>query len=84
MLRPVKLTRTFLLLVSKHARILSLLFEPGSVICLVPQAVAIREWAKEGAGTADELLDHMLPVGQVEIPPRGLEQALEHVRFSEA
>jgi hypothetical protein len=83
-LRPVRLTRAFLLLVSKHARILSLLLQPGAVIWLVPQTIAIRERAKEGAGTADGLLDHALPVGQVETPPRGLQLALEHVGYSDA
>ena len=82
-LRPVKLTRTFLLLVSKHARILSLLLEPGAVIWLVPQSIALREWAREGAGTAYDLLRHALPVGTVDTPPRGLMQALEHVGFGE-
>lgn len=83
-LRPVKLTRTLLLLVSKHARILSLLLEPGAVIWLVPQAIAMREWASEGVGTADDLLAHALPVGQVKTPPRGLEQALGHFGYSDA
>jgi len=80
-LRPVKLTRTFILLVSKHARILAVLREPGAVIWLVPQSVAMREWAREGAGTAYDLLRHALPVGTVETPPRGLERALSHVGF---
>ena len=83
MLRPVKLTRTFLLLVSKHARILSLLLEPGAVIWLVPQTVAMREWAREGVGTAYDLLSHALRVGRVEARPRGLEEALEHVGHRE-
>jgi hypothetical protein len=80
-LRPVKLTRTFLLLVSKQAKILALLLEPGAVIWLVPQTIAVREWAREGAGTAHDLLRHALPVGTVDRRPRGLEQALAHVRF---
>jgi hypothetical protein len=78
-LRPVTLTRTFLLPVSKHAHVLSLLREPGAVIWLVPQRVAIREWAREGVGSYEELVPHMLPVGQVQMPRRGLERALEHV-----
>ncbi|MGO9499246.1 MAG: hypothetical protein ACLQA5_21425 [Solirubrobacteraceae bacterium] len=82
--RPVKLTRTFLLLVSKHAPILSLLLEPGAVIWLVPQWVAIREWAREGTGSAGDLLAHALPVGRVDTTPHGLEQALEHVGYSYA
>jgi hypothetical protein len=69
--------------VSKHARILSLLLEPGAVIWLVPESVALREWAKEGAGAAYDLLRHALPVGTVDAPPRGLERALEHVGFGE-
>ncbi len=78
-LRPVKLERTYLLLVSKHAHVLSLLLKPGSIVWLVPQMVAMREWAREGLGTAYDLLSRALPVGRVTEPPRGLEQTLEHV-----
>jgi hypothetical protein len=82
-LGPIALTRTYLLLVSKHAHVLSLLRESDSVVWLVQQSVAMREWAREGLGTAYDLLSHALPVGLVTAPPRGLEQALEHVGFRE-
>ncbi len=79
MLRPLELQRSYLLLVSKHAHVLSLLLKPGSVVWLMPQWVAISEWAREGLGTAHDLLAHALPVGQVTAPPAGLEAALAHV-----
>ena len=80
--RPVALTRTYLLLVSKQARMLSLLRRPGATIWLVPHAVALREWAKEGAGTGYDLYSQALPVGLVTAPPAGLDAALGHVGFS--
>ena len=79
--RPVKLERTYLLLFSKHAPILSFLEQSGSVIWLVPETVAVREWAREGLGTADELVACALPVGAVQAPLPGLEMALEHVGY---
>jgi hypothetical protein len=83
-LRPVKLTRTYLLLASKQARILAYLREPGTTIWLVPQAVAWREWAKEGLGTADDVFSRALPVGQVNTRPVHLDTVLRHIGFSEA
>lgn len=80
--RPITLTRTYLLLVSKQARILSLLRQRGATIWLVPHAVALREWAKEGTGTGYELYSQALPVGLVTAPPVGLDAALGHVGFS--
>jgi hypothetical protein len=80
--RPVALTRTYLLLVSKQARMLSLLRRPGATIWLVPHAVALREWAKEGAGTGYELHSQALPIGLVTTPPVGLGAALAHVGWA--
>jgi hypothetical protein len=80
--RPIALTRTYLLFVSKQAKMLSLLRQRGATIWLVPQAVAVREWAKEGAGTGYDLYSQALPVGLVTTPPVGLEAALVHVGFS--
>jgi hypothetical protein len=80
--RPIALTRTYLLLVSKQARMLSFLRQRDATIWLVPHAVALREWAKEGAGTGYELYSQALPVGLVEMPPAGLGAALRHVGFS--
>jgi hypothetical protein len=80
--RPIALTRTYLLLVSKQARILSFLRQRGATIWLVPHAVAVREWAKEGTGTGYELYSQALPVGLVTAPPVGLGAALGHVGFS--
>jgi hypothetical protein len=80
--RPIALTRTYLLLVSKQARILSFLRQRGATIWLVPHAVALREWAKEGAGTGYDLYSQALPVGLVNAPPVGLDAALVHVGFS--
>lgn len=82
-IRPAELTRTYLLLVSKHARILSFLRQPGATIWLVPQTVALREWAKEGLGIAYEVYSRALPVGVVDAPPAGLDSALEHVGYDE-
>jgi hypothetical protein len=81
-IRPIALTRTYLLLVSKQARMLSFLRQRGATIWLVPRAVALREWAKEGAGTGYELYSQALPVGLVTAPPVGLGAALGHVGFS--
>ena len=80
--RPIALTRTYLLLVSKQARMLSFLRQRGATIWLVPHAVALREWAKEGAGTGYELYSQALSVGLVTAPPVGLGAALGHVGFS--
>lgn len=81
---PVAVTRTFLLALSKTAHILTFLREPGATIWLVPQAVASREWAKEGLAVFEDLYSRALPVGIVTRPPAGLEAALEHVGFSGA
>jgi hypothetical protein len=80
--RPIALTRTYLLLVSKQARILFFLRQRGATIWLVPHAVALREWAKEGTGTGYDLYSQALPVGVVTAPPVGLDAALGHVGFS--
>lgn len=80
--RPIALTRTYLLLVRKQARILSLLRQRGATIWLVPHAVALREWAKEGTGTGHELYSQALPVGLVTMPPAGLGAALAHVGWA--
>ncbi len=80
--RPIALTRTYLLLVSKQARMLSFLRQRGATIWLVPHVVALREWAKEGTGTGYELYSQALPVGLVTAPPVGLGAALGHVGFS--
>jgi hypothetical protein len=80
--RPIALTRTYLLLVSKQARMLSVVCQRGATIWLVPHAVALREWAKEGAGTGYDLYSRALPVGLVTTPPAGLAAALGHVGFS--
>ena len=77
--RPIALTRTYLLLVSKQARMLSFLRQRGATIWLVPHAVALREWAKEGTGTGYDLYSQALPVGLVTMPPAGLGAALIHV-----
>lgn len=79
--RPTALTRTYLLLVSKQARILSLLRQPGATVWLVPHTVALNEWTKEGAGTGYDLYSRALPVGLVTSPPAGLDAALDHVGF---
>ena len=63
--RPIAPTRTYLLLVSKQARMLSFLCQRGATICLVPHVVALREWAKEGTGTGYDLYSRALPVGLV-------------------
>ena len=80
--RPIALTRTYLLLVSKQARMLSFLRQRGATIWLVPHAVALREWAKEGVGTGYDLYSQALPVGLVTTPPVGLDAALAHVGFA--
>lgn len=82
--RPVALTRMFLLALTKTAHILTFLREPGATIWLVPQTVALREWAKEGLGVFEDLYSRALPVGIVTRPPAGLEAALEHVGFTGA
>jgi len=82
-IRPVTLTRTYLLLVSRQARILSLLREPGATVWLIPQGLAWRERAKEGAGTAYDVYSRALPIGVVPTPPSGLDLALEHVGYCE-
>jgi hypothetical protein len=76
---PAPFRRTYLILVSKQANVLSLLLKPGTSIWLVPQPAAVTEWAKEGTGTAYDLLATALPVGVVQAPPVALRQALEHV-----
>jgi hypothetical protein len=81
--RPLKLRRTYLLVVAKQPRIIAILRRPGAVAWLVPQALAISEWAKEGAGTPEELYSCALPVGSVTRPPAGLARALAHVGFDE-
>ena len=48
----------------------------------MPQAVAWREWAKEGLGAAEDTYPRALPVGVVTRPPAGLEAALAHVGFA--
>ena len=78
------MTRTFLLALSKTAHILTFLREPGATIWLVPQTVAMREWAKEGLGVFEDLYSRALPVGIVTAPPAGLEAALAHVGFTGA
>jgi len=80
--RPVAVTRTYLLVLSKTAHILAFLREPGTTIWLVPQAVAWRERAKEGLGAAEDLYSRALPVGVVTRAPAGLEAAPAHVGFA--
>lgn len=82
-LRPLKLRRTYLLLLAKQPRIIAILRRPGAVAWLVPHDTAISEWAKEGAGTPEELYSRALPVGTVTRPPAGLARALAHVGFDE-
>lgn len=82
-LRPLKLRRTYLLVVAKQPQIIAILRRPGAVVWLVPHATAINAWAKEGAGTAEELYSRALPVGSVIRPPAGLARALAHVGFDE-
>lgn len=82
--RPVAVTRTFLLALSEAAHVLTFLREPGATIWLVPQAVALREWAKEGLGVFEDLYSRALPVGIVTASPAGLEAALAHVGFTGA
>jgi hypothetical protein len=59
-----------------------LLRQRGATIWLVPHAVALREWAQEGAGTGYEPYSQALPVGLVTAPLTGLDAALGHVGFS--
>ena len=47
--RPVAVTRTFLLALSKTAHILTFLREPGATIWLVPQTVALARMGEGGA-----------------------------------
>ena len=59
-----------------------MLRQRGVTIWLVPHAVALREWAQEGAGTGYEPYSQALPVGLVTAPLTGLDAALGHVGFS--
>ena len=82
-LRPLKLRRTYLLVVAKQPWIIAILRRPGAVAWLVPQATAISDWAKEGADTPEELYSRALSVGSVTRPPAGLARALARVGFDE-
>ena len=79
--RPWPVRRTFLLLISTQARVLSWLQEPGTTVWLVPHTVGVREWTKEGAGTANQLWRESLPLGRIQAPHTNLELALEHVGY---
>jgi hypothetical protein len=59
--KPLDLTRTYLLLASKGGQPLAWLAEPGTNIWLIPHELAIREWAKEGAGAAAASMTECCP-----------------------
>jgi hypothetical protein len=79
--QPIALSRTFLLLLSKQAHILSWLQHPATSVWLVPHSAGIEAWAKEGAGTAGELWAQCLPLGEIELPSVNLGLALKHVGY---
>ena len=80
--RPVNLRRTFMLMVSKQARLLSWLQEPGTAVWLTPKAADLRAWAQEGLGTPDDFYATSLPLAVVQQPSMGVGLALRHVGFT--
>ena len=81
--RPVKVRRTYLLVVASQPRTIAILRRPGAGVWLVPHTAAISDWAKEGAGNPWELYSRALPVGSVTRPPMGLARALAHVGYDD-
>jgi hypothetical protein len=80
--RPVNLRRTFMLLLSKQAQLLSWLQQPGTTVWLTPKAAGLRAWAREGLSTPEDFYAASLPVAVVQEPSMGLGLALRHVGFS--
>ena len=77
--RPRRLRRTYLLLASKGAHVLTYLTQPGAHVWLVPQQVGMREWAREGTGTAYDIWGQSLPLGHIQTPINSIRLALRHV-----
>ena len=77
--KPIRLTRTYLLLASKGGRALEWLAQPGTNVWLIPHRLAIREWAKEGLGSSQDIYDRILPIGEVLEPSLAIEAAMTHI-----
>lgn len=60
------------------------LAEPGTNVWLIPHKLAIQEWAKEGAGTADDVNSRMFPLGEVIESVLSIQHALRHIRHPAA
>ena len=71
-----------MLLVSKQARLLSWLQEPGTAVWLTPKAAGLRAWAREGLSTPQDFYATSLPLAVVREPSMGLGIALRHVGFT--
>lgn len=80
--RPIKLSRTFLLLISKQAAILSTLQQSGASVWLFPKDIALREGARQGKGSAYDIYSRALPLGAVTAPTTNLDIALKHVGYN--
>jgi hypothetical protein len=71
-----------MLLVSKQARLLSWLQEPGTAVWLTPKAEGLGAWAREGLSTPDDFYATSLPLAVVQQPSIGLGLALRHIELS--
>jgi hypothetical protein len=77
--KPRHIQRTFLLLGSRNLPLLEPLTKTGSTIWLVPKHIGVREWAREGTGTAYDIWKHSLPLGYITTPMASIQLALHHL-----
>jgi hypothetical protein len=77
--RPWELRRTFLLMLSTRLDIYAALTRPGTTIWLVPHRTAIREWAREDTGTANDVWHESLPIAQTTSDSLAIAHALQHI-----
>lgn len=75
--RPERLERQFLFLVHVLAPRLAELQQPGTSLALIPQRIVEGNLGR--TASAYDVLSYCLPVGEVEEPSRGLDEALAHV-----